>query len=168
MDKCMFPIPCVKRMFCKMHVSKDWSTLFSFALGNERTLVTCKSCEARSASQRFTRDQCPFVSHCKRKKCTSILIFMLKWWKTPKCRNINVNFSVTWPVSFIGKYLPQISYASLQAKCHVRLSVNITYGKKHIQRSLLLHLSRFISKICGHFFFIRYQTSQNFQSLSNP
>ena len=26
---------------------------------------------------------------------------------------INVNFSVTWPVAFIEKYLPQFSYASL-------------------------------------------------------
>ena len=26
---------------------KDWNTHFLFALGNERTLVTCKSCEAR-------------------------------------------------------------------------------------------------------------------------
>ena len=46
---------------------KDWSTLFPFALGNERTLITCKSCEAWSASQRFTRDQCPFISQCKQK-----------------------------------------------------------------------------------------------------
>ena len=32
----------------RVHVFKDWSTPFSFAFGNERTLVTCKSCEARS------------------------------------------------------------------------------------------------------------------------
>ena len=37
-----------------------------FALGNERTLVTCKPCEVQSASQRFTCDQCPFISQCKR------------------------------------------------------------------------------------------------------
>ena len=30
----------------KMNLFKDWSTLFLFVLGNERTLVTCKSCEA--------------------------------------------------------------------------------------------------------------------------
>ena len=41
---------------------------FSFAMWNERTLVTCKSCEARSAFQRFTRDQCPCISQCKRIK----------------------------------------------------------------------------------------------------
>ena len=46
----------------------DWRTLSSFALGNERTLVTRKSCEAQSTSQRFTRDQCPFISQCKRKQ----------------------------------------------------------------------------------------------------
>ena len=35
---------------------KDWSTLFLFTLGNERTLVTCKSCEERSYSQKiYTR-----------------------------------------------------------------------------------------------------------------
>ena len=27
---------------------------------------------------RFTRDRCPFISQCKQKICTSILIFMLK------------------------------------------------------------------------------------------
>ena len=32
-----------------------------------------------------------------------------------KNRKINVNFSVTWPVAFIGKCLPKFSYASLQA-----------------------------------------------------
>ena len=37
-----------------------------FALGNERTLVA-------SPFTRFTRDQCPFISQCKQKKCTSIL-----------------------------------------------------------------------------------------------
>ena len=46
--------------------------LFLFALGNERTLVTCKS--LRSA--RFTRDQCPFISQCEWKKCTSILKYL--------------------------------------------------------------------------------------------
>ena len=30
--------------------------LFAFALRNERTLVACKSCDARSDSKRFTRD----------------------------------------------------------------------------------------------------------------
>ena len=39
---------------------------FLFALGSERTLVMCKSCEARSASQRLTRDLCPFISQCKK------------------------------------------------------------------------------------------------------
>ena len=39
--------------------------VFSFPLGNERTLGR--------AFQRFTRDQCPFISQCNRKKCTSIL-----------------------------------------------------------------------------------------------
>ena len=43
-----------------------------------KTLVTCKSCEARSDSRRFTHDQCPFNSQCKQRKSTSILIFMLK------------------------------------------------------------------------------------------
>ena len=33
----------------------------------------------------------------------------------PKVEKINVNFFFTWPVAFIGKYLPQFSYASLQA-----------------------------------------------------
>ena len=28
-----------------IHSFKDWSTLFSFAFGNEKTMVTCKSCE---------------------------------------------------------------------------------------------------------------------------
>ena len=41
-----------------MVIFKDCSALLSFAFGNERTLVTCKSCELRSASQRVTRDQC--------------------------------------------------------------------------------------------------------------
>ena len=41
--------------------------LVSFALGNERTLVTCIPCDARSASQRLTSDKCPFISQCKRK-----------------------------------------------------------------------------------------------------
>ena len=54
---------------------KDWSTPFLFALGNERTLVTCKSYEALLEHLHAT--QCPFISQCK-KKCTSILIFMLK------------------------------------------------------------------------------------------
>ena len=56
---------------------KNWSTLFLFALGNASKLVTCKSCEARSASQRFTRDQFACIPQCKQKKGTSILIFML-------------------------------------------------------------------------------------------
>ena len=46
---------------------QDWSTLFSSALGNERTLVSCKSCEARSPFQIFRRDQCPFISQYKQK-----------------------------------------------------------------------------------------------------
>ena len=61
---------------------KGWSTPFLFAFGSERTLVTCQSCEARSASQRFTREQCPFISQCKpTEKCTTNFIFMLKRWK---------------------------------------------------------------------------------------
>ena len=53
----------------------------------------------------------------QRKKCTSILIFMLKGPITPKKskKKINADFSVMWTVAFIGKYLPQFSYASLQA-----------------------------------------------------
>ena len=37
-------------------VKRDYRSAFR----NERTLVTCNSCEARSASQRLTRHQCPF------------------------------------------------------------------------------------------------------------
>ena len=101
---------------------------YMYALGNESTLVACKSLRstsqylhvtsvlsAWSASQRFTRNQGPSISKCKQKKCTSILIFTRKWQITPKSRKINVNFFVTWPVSFIGKYLPRFSYASSQA-----------------------------------------------------
>ena len=32
-----------------------------------------------------------------------------------KVEKPHVNFSVMWPVAFIGKYLPQFSYASWQA-----------------------------------------------------
>ena len=42
------------------------------------------------------------------KKCTSILIFMLKRQITPKKSKRSM------PVSFIGKCLPQFSYASSQ------------------------------------------------------
>ena len=37
---------------------------FLFTLGNQRTRVTCKSCETWSASQRFTRDLCLFIALC--------------------------------------------------------------------------------------------------------
>ena len=49
------------------------STLFLFVLGTEKTRVTCKSCEARSVSIRFTHDLCPFISQYKQNNCTSIL-----------------------------------------------------------------------------------------------
>ena len=55
-------------------------------------------------------------SNANEQKCTSILIFMLKRRKPHKSRKNQCQFSVTRPVSFIGKYLPQFSYASLQAK----------------------------------------------------
>ena len=64
------------------NVIKDWSTLFSFALGNERTLVTCKSCEVRSASQRFTLDQCPFISQMQTNK--SVLQSLYLCWSDEK------------------------------------------------------------------------------------
>ena len=71
---------------------------FSFALGNERTLVTCKSCEARSKVY-FN----PYI--------------YAEAMKTPLKveKKINVNLFVTWLVPFIGNYLPQFSYAPMQA-----------------------------------------------------
>ena len=95
---------------------KDWSTLFLFALGNERTLVTCKSCEARSASQRLTCDQCPFVSQCnKTKRCTSILIFMLKRQITPKSRKNQCQIFGHLTGVFHWKIFATVSYASSQS-----------------------------------------------------
>ena len=57
----------------KHKYNKDWNTLFSFTLGNERTQVACKSLRSALRFTRFTRDQCPFISQYIRKKCTSIL-----------------------------------------------------------------------------------------------
>ena len=48
---------------------------FCLHFGNERTLVTCKSCEGRLLKDLHATSQCPFISQCK--KCTSILIFLL-------------------------------------------------------------------------------------------
>ena len=56
-----------------------------FALHKIYTWNPLKSCEAQSTSQRFTHDQCPFISQCKQ-KCSSILIIMLKRQITPKSR----------------------------------------------------------------------------------
>ena len=51
------------------------------------------------------------------KKCTSILIFILKWQITPlNVEKIHVDFSVTRPLAFKYMYLPPFSYASLQSK----------------------------------------------------
>ena len=89
----------------------DGSTLFLFALGNESTPVTSKYCEVVKIYTRPVSFHFPMQT----KKCTSILIFMLKRQITPKSQKINVYFFVKWPVSFIGKYLPRFSYASSQA-----------------------------------------------------
>ena len=40
---------------------------YVLTLGNERTLVACKSSRSTSRFTRFTRDQCPFISRCKQK-----------------------------------------------------------------------------------------------------
>ena len=59
--------------------------------------------------------KCPFISQFKQKVYFNPYIYA-KAMKNPKnSKKNNINFSVTWPVSFIGKYLPQFSYASLQA-----------------------------------------------------
>ena len=56
---------CRKQFFLPRDLDLDfWPT---FEKTFERTLVTCKSCEARSTSQRFTRDRCTFISQCKQK-----------------------------------------------------------------------------------------------------
>ena len=52
-------------------------TIKDFVFGNERTRVTCRSCEARNAYQRFTRDSCPFISQCKQKSELQSLIVKL-------------------------------------------------------------------------------------------
>ena len=65
---------------------------FLFALRNEKTLVMCKSCEVRSTSRRFSRDQCPLIFQCKHKTCTSILIFMLK--RRKPCKKSNKSASI--------------------------------------------------------------------------
>ena len=49
-------------LFQRGHKCKDWSTHVLFALGNERTLVMCKSLRSASGFKRFTRDQCPIIS----------------------------------------------------------------------------------------------------------
>ena len=36
--------------------------LFLFVLGNERTLIACKSLRSTLRFTRLTRDQCPFIS----------------------------------------------------------------------------------------------------------
>ena len=63
------------------------------ALGNDRTLVTCKPCEAQ---KRFSKIYTPLVFfffhfQIQTKKCTLILIFMLKGQihVTPKSRKKN-------------------------------------------------------------------------------
>ena len=58
-------------------IIKDWSTLFSFALGNERILVACKSLRSASVLS---------IPNANVKQCTSIPIFMLERWKTLKSR----------------------------------------------------------------------------------
>ena len=60
---------------CRAGDHNSSNLLVSFAFGNERTLFTCKSLRSCSRFTRFTRDQCPFISQCKPKKCTLIL----KW-----------------------------------------------------------------------------------------
>ena len=39
--------------------------------------VICESCEARSASQRFTRDVCPFISKCKHRSSSGVVVKLL-------------------------------------------------------------------------------------------
>ena len=60
-----------------------FTRLVLFALGNERTLVRCKSCEALLKDLHATS---VLSFHNAKKKCSSILIFMLKRQITPKSR----------------------------------------------------------------------------------
>ena len=57
---------------------KDWSTLSCLHLEMEGHW----SCV--NLVKRFTHEPCPFISQCKTKKCSLILIFMLKRQITPK------------------------------------------------------------------------------------
>ena len=112
---------------------KDWSTLFLFSLRNERIWVTCKSATHRLTCDTihlwftiFTLDPCPFISHFKQIKCTSILKFMLllKRQKISK----KSKKSVTWPVAFIGKYLPQFSLCFIAGKCHGSVKIGTSFN----------------------------------------
>ena len=88
-----------------------------FALGNERTLVTCKSSRF---SKIYTR---PVSFHfpMQTKKCSSILKFMLEWQITPKNKKNQCQF-FSEPGRMSGKLIGHmtsvfrwISYASSQA-----------------------------------------------------
>ena len=57
--------------------------LFLFALGNERTLVACKSLRSASRFTRFTRDQYPFISQCKQKSVLQSLTKAVFWILPP-------------------------------------------------------------------------------------
>ena len=85
-------------------------------MGNERTRVTCKSCEAWNASQRSTCDPCLFIFQMQTKTCTKYFdchIYAQATNNPSKVEKIDIHFFVTWLVAFIGKYLPQFSNASL-------------------------------------------------------
>ena len=55
---------------------------------------------------------------------------MLKRRKTSKKskKKFNVNFSVMWPVSFIGKYLPQFFLCLIAGECHRSVNISTCWG----------------------------------------
>ena len=89
------------------HKYKDRSTLFLFALGNERTRVASKS--LRSASQRFTRDPCPFISQCKKKNVLQSLNENKRWTSMAYVLKTSYNSCIVYFCSVFKKRLKRVS-----------------------------------------------------------
>ena len=96
-------------------------------MGNERTLVTCQSCDARCSSQRFTRDQCPLISRCKRKIAIySVLqsVFLcLSDEKTLQKRKNQCQFFRHVTSVFYWKIFATVFICFIAGECHGRVNI---------------------------------------------
>ena len=108
--------------YYKPEIVEDSSALLSFALGNEKTLVTCKFCEALLKDLHTTS----FLSFPNANE--QILIFMLKRWKTLKSRKSNVSFSVTWPVLY-WKIFATVFLCFIAGECHGSVNIHLWMPK---------------------------------------